>query len=136
MSCHVIKFLFLEQKYILSSQLKTWADAREECINRGRHLMEVRTQEEFDKAVQLVAQTENGMFWIGGSDLQQEGVWVWDSNRERMDMDEFWNDNEPNNHDHGEDCLQMSGHHYEDVHVFGFNDIRCSAHLPYVCVLY
>ena len=102
----------------------------------GRHLMEVRTQEEFDKAVQLVAQTENGKFWLGGNDMDQEGVWVWDSNRERMDMARFWNNHEPNDSRGSEDCLQMSELHREDLNVLGFNDIGCSAHLQYVCVLY
>ena len=48
----------------------------------------MRSQEEFDRAVQI--SDEIGEFWLGGSDIQQEGVWVWNSNNEQINMNQFW----------------------------------------------
>ena len=56
--------------------------------------MEVRTQDEFDRARQVGQ--EIGRFHLGGSDIQQEGVWIWESNGDQINMDQFWSTNEPN----------------------------------------
>ena len=56
--------------------------------------MEVRTQDEFDRARQV--SQEIGRFWLGGSDIQQGGVWIWESNGERINRNQFWSTNEPN----------------------------------------
>ena len=89
----------------------------------GRRLTEVRTQEDYDRAVQL-QQVLGNSFWLGGSDIEEEGVWVWDSNHEVMDMNRFWHSGEPSAH--FEDCVIMWA-------PFGFCDLTCSDSLPYVC---
>ena len=87
--------------------------------------MEVRTQEEFDRAKRL--RREFGFyFWLGGSDREVEGEWRWESNDERIDMNKFWISGQPNSGD--QDCLFMgwSG---------GFEDYYCSHRNPFVCEL-
>ena len=50
--------------------------------------MEVKTQAHYDKAVQFYHET-GFEFWLGASYLRDEEVWVWDSNRDVMNMNEF-----------------------------------------------
>ena len=74
--------------FVFTADLRTWAAARQICIDLGGRLMEVRTQEDYDRALQLSLQI--GRFWLGGSDIQEEGVWVWNSNGERFYRNSFW----------------------------------------------
>ena len=90
----------------------------------GRRLMEVRTQEDYERALQLFQELGNYPFWLGGNDIEEEGVWVWDSNDEVIDMNRFWYSGEPS--DNSEDCIMMWA-------PIGFCDYTCSESLPYIC---
>ena len=116
--------------YFVQLEETTWADARQYCADNDAHLMEVRTQEEYDRA--LGHWDKVGNFWLGGNDIEQEGVWIWISNGERMSMDRFWatsSDNpahdNPNNSQGSEHCLEMWG--------IGFNDVICSEPKVFIC---
>ena len=87
--------------------------------------MEVRTQEEYDRA--LGHWDKVGNFWLGGNDIEEEGVWIWISNGERMNMDQFWITVflSPDNSNDQEHCLEMWG--------TGFNDQVCSYTRPVIC---
>ena len=78
----------LTGSFFAVTEAKSWADARQHCINAGSRLIEMKSQEEFDRTVQI--SDEIGEFWLGGSDIQQEGVWVWNSNNEQINMNQFW----------------------------------------------
>ena len=56
------------------SKHKTWSDAEAHCQKRGGHLASVLTKAE-QKEIETVAAGNN--VWIGGTDLEQEGVWQW-----------------------------------------------------------
>ena len=98
-----------------------WHDAREACIAMGAHLMEIRTQEELDIAI---AYSGVVPLWIGGSEIQEEGNWVWDSNQEEVNPNEFWYDYAPP-YDSERSCLAVS---YD-----GFVDSRCSCLAKFIC---
>ena len=85
----------------------------------GARLMEIRTQEEYDSAVGF-SQEFSAYFWLGGSDLQVDGNWVWESNREGVDMNEFWYSGMPRDRN-DLNCLGMDS--------FGMYDWYC--HLGY-----
>ena len=88
--------------------------------------MEVRSQEEFDRALQF--SNETGRFWLGGSDIHLEGVWIWDSNGDEIIRDMFWEYGQPssiNNGGSSENCLEMT--------LFGFNDLSCNVLRPFAC---
>ena len=104
---------------------KSWEGAKAHCEHLGGHLMEVRTQEQYDDAVRIEAEIDT-RFWLGGCDVDEEGSFVWASDGERVDS-EFWADGEPNNDDGEEDCIEMLA--------IGFNDNSCSAGRPFVCVI-
>ena len=103
--------------------MKSWTDAQQHCINVGGHLMEVKAHEEFEKALQFRNELDD--FWLGGNDIQDEGVWIWDSNDEMMNRNRFWENDQPNNLEADQHCLQMySG---------GFNDRSCTILKSFVC---
>ena len=85
--------------------------------------MEVRSQEDYNTALRLVGEIDYG-FWLGGSEIEQEGVWAWDSNGEQIE-NSFWSIGEPSCEE--EDCLEIHGGF--------FNDLPCGVIRPYVCVL-
>ena len=88
--------------------------------------MEIRTQEEYDNALQFRSSLGARRMWLGGTDTLQghEGNWVWLSNAERIDRSRFWANNEPNGNAN-EDCLELSAR--------GMNDADCGPSLPFVC---
>ena len=57
--------------------------------------MEAKTQLQFDAVVQMRS-TAGSIFWVGGNDIEEEGVWVWNSNGEAIDMSRFWLDGHKN----------------------------------------
>ena len=79
--------------------------------------MEVRSQEQFEEATQF--RLEFGRhIWLGGSDSQEEGVWVWDSNNEEI-SNEFWISSIEPNGGSRENCLGFL-YNDEDAGYFSF----------------
>ena len=54
--------------------------------------MEIRTQDENDRAHVLFGDSP---FWLGANDIQDEGHWVWASNQEEVNLNEFWYEGRP-----------------------------------------
>ena len=92
----------------------------------GRSLLEFRSEDEHDKAIQLASELGHG-FWVGGNDFEEEGVWVWNRNGEEIETDQLWAPNEPNGGAQ-ENCLE--------IYQGGINDLACEDVRRYVCVLY
>ena len=82
---------FLELKF---SQLfpvaMIWEDSREHCTGEGGLLLEVRTQDEFDRAAQLQLQAGIDFMWLGGKYDDARDEWVWSSNSEAIDLNVPW----------------------------------------------
>ena len=88
--------------------------------------MEAKTQLQFDEVVQMQA-TAPSIFWLGGNDIEEEGVWVWNSNGEAIDMSRFWLAGRPYAGETGRNCLMMASE-------TGFEDYNCAASsYSYVC---
>ena len=58
----------------------------------GGRLIEIRTQDENDRAHILFGDSP---FWLGANDKQEEGHWVWESNQEDVNLNEFWFEGRP-----------------------------------------
>ncbi|XP_056250248.1 CD209 antigen-like protein E [Seriola aureovittata] len=125
--------------YIESSTVKkNWPDSRADCISRGADLVVIDNPEE-QKFVSESLKTlkgsrgswENG-FWIGLTDIETEGAWVWINNVTEVEQ-RYWMDGEPNNSgDHGEDCA-MAVYRYTNPWKTRF-DGKCNEHrLPWIC---
>ena len=101
-----------------------FTDAETSCESFGGRLAEPRNQEQFDALAAF--STQANIFWLGATDLLQEGLWLWSSDNTTVDLELFWNHNEPNNQgSSGEQCLQFRNS--------GLNDDGCNARFPYAC---
>ena len=76
---------FTDIRYVVVSDWKTWNDARDNCMAMGGRLIEIRSEDEFYAARRL----GGGLFWVGASYREVEGYWAWDSNEERVNLNEF-----------------------------------------------
>ena len=92
--------------------------------------MEVRPQEQFEEATQF--RLEFGRhIWLGGSDSQEEGVWVWDSNGQGINMEQFWILGEPTSSYGAEDCLEIVVR--DNASNIGLNDAWCGYQRYSIC---
>lgn len=105
---------------------KTWANAQADCKAWGGHLAHVTSQAENDQHLkEMRARHGFSNAWIGLTDEGHEGKFTYVGTNARA-WYTFWNKNEPNNL-RQEHC----------VHMFLpnglWNDLRCTASLPYIC---
>nr|XP_046268895.1 CD209 antigen-like protein E [Scatophagus argus] len=93
-----------------STVKKNWPDSRADCVSRGADLTVIDNQEE-QKFVSGSIENmrrgtniwENG-FWIGLTDTETEGEWVWINNVTEVEQG-YWMEGESNDYGHlGEDC--------------------------------
>ncbi|XP_071355029.1 CD209 antigen-like protein C [Trachinotus anak] len=91
-----------------STVIKNWPDSRADCISRGADLVVIDNPEEqkfvSDKIQNMKISSEwwlNG-FWMGLSDTETEGMWVWINNVTEVEQ-RYWMIGEPNDQN-GEDC--------------------------------
>ena len=64
-----------EKKYVFYTEVKTWTEAEAHCQSEGGNLASVSTENEWQKVLSVSG--ERFEFWLGGSDLDEEGVWRW-----------------------------------------------------------
>ncbi|XP_038588166.1 galactose-specific lectin nattectin-like [Micropterus salmoides] len=104
----------------------TWAQAEKNCESMGGNLASVHNAEEYHNIQRLItsASRENKETWIGGSDAQEEGVWLWSDGtpfnyRYYGGFDNFQGK---------QHCLQIN---YGDDK--RWDDTLCNVRLPSVC---
>ncbi|XP_022616888.1 ladderlectin-like [Seriola dumerili] len=106
----------------------SWGKAEKHCQAIGGHLASVHNAGEYRKIQKMISKATRGFpqTWLGGSDCQDENIWL-------------WSDGTPFNYMHcgtfdnrwwRQHCLQMN---------YGGNkcwdDVQCSSSLPSVCAL-
>jgi len=81
-------------KYLISTSMKTWVDARDACENAGLHLAKVRNSAELAEIIDAIhyfagdGVSDGGSkmktrwhprnwIWVGGNDIEEEGTWRW-----------------------------------------------------------
>ncbi|XP_062296359.1 C-type lectin domain family 4 member M-like [Scomber scombrus] len=88
---------------------KNWPDSREDCISRRADLVVIDNPEEQKFVSGSIDSMRSGRdiwqngFWIGLTDTEAEGTWVWINNVTEVER-RYWMDGEPNNLHQGEDC--------------------------------
>uniref|UniRef100_A0A674N8C1 C-type lectin domain-containing protein n=1 Tax=Takifugu rubripes TaxID=31033 RepID=A0A674N8C1_TAKRU len=102
---------FEGQCYYFSNNTLDFEKAREQCQQQGADLVKVSSKEEQKFLAAAVAPmiTNNDRFWIGLTDSEKEGQWLWMDRsplEERFDYHEpdDWKKEDPEN---GEDCATL-----------------------------
>lgn len=66
-------------------------------------------------------------YWLDGTDILREGVWIWNSTGTRI-IYQHWGPYEPNNYGGVEHCLEM-----KTITNYIWNDNDCSFTRQYIC---
>ncbi|XP_072704429.1 C-type lectin domain family 4 member G-like [Ciconia boyciana] len=122
---------FAKTCYFFSTAVKPWQAAKESCTDFNAHLAIIDTEQENKFLANQIL--ENRVFWLGLTDMHNEGDWQWVDGRSlslsyvSSLIGKVWNSGEPNNvGDHGEDCAMI----YSNGH---WNDAPCSNAEAWIC---
>ena len=100
---------------------KTWPEAVAYCDEIDSILIEPRNQ-----ALNNIARSYNNKPWIGASDVDAEGAWVWMSNGESLTYTD-WAPKQPNNEGGDQHCAAIQGNGK-------WGDFDCSVHTrEFIC---
>ncbi|XP_060566251.1 perlucin-like protein [Ruditapes philippinarum] len=115
--------------YHFSHDMEPWTGADYMCNKMGGKLVEIETAAE-NAVLRPIVDSMNRTYWIGLSDVQEEGVWMWMSSRTKLSTTGFvsWNKGEPNNGLGNENCVTI-------IHGTGgkWNDWHCIGETFYIC---
>ncbi|XP_010765091.1 galactose-specific lectin nattectin-like, partial [Notothenia coriiceps] len=106
--------------YYFSIIKATWTRSRAECRRTGGDLVKIESREEqtfLDQRVRVQMTGDEDKFWIGLTDSEREGAWLWTDGSaldDQTPLDSgltFWSEGEPDNYKGidtmGEDCARM-----------------------------
>lgn len=103
-----------------------WPTARVRCAEQGGRLVILETIAKNLEVATLTSTWTDRAFWVGISDQETEGEWVWNDGRP-LEYDP-WAGGEPNNAGSGEDCAHNNWNARAR-----WNDANCFGRYPYVC---
>ncbi|XP_058889912.1 macrophage mannose receptor 1-like [Acipenser ruthenus] len=112
--------------YYISSDVKSWPDARSDCEMRGGDLMSISTVQE-----RTWIRTQIGVsniYWIGLNDVVSEGVWEWSDGSPFLEELQNWRPGQPDNWQDNEDCVQFAASDSAR-----WNDEFCTVARNYIC---
>ncbi|KAM6949533.1 CD209 antigen-like protein A [Aplochiton taeniatus] len=115
---------------------QTWDESQYACISDGGHLVIIETEGEQEFLRQKVGTADfSNSYWIGLTDVKQEGVWVWMNNRTLINgtASKYWDHKEPNNNDSGqpENCALIG--QVCNIRINCWFDNRCNRKAKRVC---
>ena len=99
-----------------------WDVANMLCHDLGGKLAEPETEAATRHVMSLTG--SSGEAWLGATDDESEGTWVWFALRKEVDFLQ-WERGQPNNLGKGQNCLEL----YKG----NMNDETCTASNNYVC---
>ncbi|XP_054876189.1 galactose-specific lectin nattectin-like [Poeciliopsis prolifica] len=107
----------------------TWAGAERNCLSMGANLASIHNMNENHQIQTLIftASHESNETWIGGSNAQEESIWLWSDGN--LFSHTNWCPAEPNNTNGMQHCLQIN---YSGAKCW--DDFDCGARKPSVCV--
>ena len=122
--------------YKLFTSNNTWKNAKEECEKWNATLVKVESSEENDFIKTELSPTKYRNYWIGLSDSDKEGDWMW-TDGTQLDSDGYknWGDDQPNtNGNNNEDCVVIRISKSDPDHYYGkWYDRPCSLDKKFIC---
>uniref|UniRef100_A0A673CMY1 C-type lectin domain-containing protein n=1 Tax=Sphaeramia orbicularis TaxID=375764 RepID=A0A673CMY1_9TELE len=121
-TCPAGWWLFNGSCYFLSSQTGPWKAGREDCKTRGAHLVIITSKKNryFIEGLKVA-------YWIGLTDVEQEGTWKWVDGSAFIHFAPAPPDNGNGDPIYGEeDCALMFS-------TGGWNDRDCNQNFPWIC---
>ncbi|CAH1244534.1 CLEC10A [Branchiostoma lanceolatum] len=112
--------------YRFSTDQKPYSEARDTCHGEGGRLATVKTNWTHDFLANHVRATTHANTWIGLSDVETEGVWVWDDGT-LLAGEGMWGTGEPNG-----GTMENCVHIYADKD-YRWNDNLCPRSYYYIC---
>ncbi|XP_063417332.1 perlucin-like, partial [Mytilus trossulus] len=94
------------------------------CEDDGGLLVEVDSKGENDFLKLSACATK---YWLGGTDEQKEGVWIWSHSQNLITFTD-WREGEPNNYNGNEHCLSL-----KEASGYAWNDGPCQNLMPFIC---
>ncbi|XP_066266733.1 perlucin-like protein [Branchiostoma lanceolatum] len=119
--------LFKGTCYRFSTDQKPYNESQHTCNEEGGRLATVKTNETHNFLTNHVRATTKAHTWIGLSDVETEGVWIWEDGTVLVG-DGIWGTNEPNGGTR-ENCV----HFYHGVYNYRWNDVPCARSYFYIC---
>ncbi|CAC5394268.1 unnamed protein product [Mytilus coruscus] len=119
--------------YYFSSRENNWNDAKRACKRQNSMLAEATSLSKIrflkTNAKQYLKEKDTA-FWLGGSDLAYEGVWVWTTSGRKVSFTDWHTRtiHEPNNWNGKEHCLELNN--FLD---YEWNDDNCLKRNKYIC---
>ncbi|XP_076308807.1 uncharacterized protein LOC143224295 [Tachypleus tridentatus] len=114
---------------------KTFEDSSLQCKNDSGRLAVIKDSKALDFVKSLLVD-DTVYYWIGISDKQQEGVWVFEDGSlatyEFMTSNSIWAPNKPDNYTLQQDCAVIGSLISGVIHPF-LNDEDCSKTERFVC---
>ncbi|XP_052425088.1 hepatic lectin-like [Carassius gibelio] len=108
--------------YLFSTETKNWNESRRYCREREADLITINNREEQD-FVKNICGSEH--FWIGLTDIEEEGRWKWVDGSNINITSGFWARGEPNDYQGNEDCA--------NTHSSGWFDTKCDNSVKWIC---
>uniref|UniRef100_A0A3B3C931 C-type lectin domain-containing protein n=1 Tax=Oryzias melastigma TaxID=30732 RepID=A0A3B3C931_ORYME len=129
--CPDFSFNFENRCYRYFATQRTWAEAERDCVAEGLNLVSIHSSEEQKYVKFLISNFDNNerSTWIGYTDAQQEGLWLWSDGTQ--DNFQNWNRGEPNNFNKPENCAVTNWGFFRR-----WNDIDCSEKFPFVSTVF
>ena len=127
-SCPMFWYSFNNRCYKYIATDMDWADAELHCVSEGANLVSVHSKGEDNFVKSLIKNYDptEGWTWIGLSDTQKEGSWMWSDGSAAKFVS--WSSGQPDDAGRREDCVCTN---------FGpvnkWNDLPCSNTHPSVC---
>ena len=119
--------------YLWSDDKKNWTAAESFCREEGGHLATVNTNATKEFVLEGLASknlgSSNVRTWIGGNDIEEEGVWKW-TDCTNWDAD-FWAPGEPDNLGN-QNCLTQI-QRWDNLPYPMLDDYGCSGEIEFLC---
>ncbi|XP_043358672.1 CD209 antigen-like protein C isoform X2 [Dermochelys coriacea] len=128
-SCTLCPYQWISNRgrcYYFSASILPWNDSRSSCQREQAELVVITDREEQDF---LSKQERLADYWIGLTDVAQEGSWKWVDGTDLNQMEKFWFSPQPDNH-LNEDCATLTA---KETPPLNWNDAPCNKFFPYIC---